>query len=221
MLKAQLKMASPRKSYKNYFLDPLWNNNQILVSVLGICSSLAVTTTLSTAITMGIAVSFVSACSSFFVSLLRNYTPNSVRMITQLIIISLFVIVIDQFLQAFFFNISKTLSVFVGLIITNCIVMGRTESMAKNVPPIPALLDGLGSGLGYGGVLVFVSIIREFFGFGTLMGFQIVPLSWYASDLHPSAYQNMGIMVLAPSAFFILGTMIWLMNIYRSTNTKR
>ncbi|WP_213318482.1 NADH:ubiquinone reductase (Na(+)-transporting) subunit D [Chlamydiifrater volucris] len=213
-------MVNPRRSYKSYFLDPLWNNNQILVSVLGICSSLAVTTTLSTAITMGIAVSFVSACSSFFVSLLRNYTPNSVRMITQLIIISLFVIVIDQFLQAFFFNISKTLSVFVGLIITNCIVMGRTESMAKNVPPIPAFLDGLASGLGYGGVLISVSVIREFFGFGTLMGFQLIPLSWYASDAHPSAYQNMGIMVLAPSAFFILGTMIWLMNIYRSTKNK-
>lgn len=126
------------KSYKSYFLDPLWNNNQPLIAILGICSALAVTTTVNTAITMGLAVSFVTGCSSFFVSLLRKVTPDSVRMITQLIIISLFVIVIDQFLKAFFFNISKTLSVFVGLIITNCIVMGRAESLARNVPPIPA-----------------------------------------------------------------------------------
>lgn len=152
------------KSYKNYFIDPLWNNNQPLIAILGICSALAVTTTISTAITMGLAVSFVTGCSSFFVSLLRKVTPDSVRMITQLIIISLFVIVIDQFLKAFLFNISKMLSVFVGLIITNCIVMGRAESLARNVPPLPAFLDGFASGLGYGWVLVFVSIIREVLG---------------------------------------------------------
>ncbi|MEF9519855.1 NADH:ubiquinone reductase (Na(+)-transporting) subunit D [Chlamydia crocodili] len=209
------------KSYKSYFLDPLWDNNQPLIAILGICSALAVTTTVNTAITMGLAVSFVTGCSSFFVSLLRKATPDSVRMITQLIIISLFVIVIDQFLKAFFFNISKTLSVFVGLIITNCIVMGRAESLARNVPPIPAFLDGFSSGLGYGWVLVSVSIIREFFGFGTILGLQLIPKCFYASEAHPDGYENFGLMVLAPSAFFLLGIMIWGVNILRSKKAKR
>ena len=141
-------MAERTPSLKSYFLEPLWNNNQILIAILGICSALAVTTTLSTALTMGIAVSLVTAFSCFFVSLFRKFTPDSVRMIAQLAIISTFVIVVDQFLRAYLYNISKTLSVFVGLIITNCIVMGRTESMAKNIPPIPAFLDGLSAGLG-------------------------------------------------------------------------
>src|SRR5271170_3005533 len=147
----------------SYFSTQLWNDNQILVAVLGICSALGVTNRLSVSITMGLSVSFVTAFSSFFVSLLRKVTPDSVRMITQLAIISVFVIIIDQFLQAFFFSISKVLSVFVGLIITNCIVMGRTEGMAKNVAPIPAFLDGLGAGLGYAGVLFIIGAIREVF----------------------------------------------------------
>jgi Na+-transporting NADH:ubiquinone oxidoreductase subunit D len=198
---------------KTYFLEPLWKNNQILIAILGICSALAVTTTLSTAITMGVAVSFVTGFSCLFVSLLRKYTPDSVRMIAQLAIISTFVIVVDQFLRAYLFNISKTLSVFVGLIITNCIVMGRTESMAKNVPPMPAFLDGLSAGLGYAWVLVLVAILREFFGFGQLMGYQIIPLSWYATAENPNGYQNFGIMVLAPAAFFIIGFFIWIVNL--------
>ncbi|ANH79162.1 NADH:ubiquinone reductase (Na(+)-transporting) subunit D [Candidatus Chlamydia sanziniae] len=213
-------MSINKKSYKSYFLEPLWNNNQILIAILGICSALAVTTTMNTAITMGLAVSIVTGSSSFFVSLLRKVTPDSVRMITQLIIISLFVIVIDQFLKAFFFNISKTLSVFVGLIITNCIVMGRTESLARHVPPIPAFLDGFAAGLGYGWVLLFTSILREFFGFGTLLGYRILPESLYASAAHPDGYQNLSLMVLAPSAFFLLGIMIWIINILGSKNTK-
>lgn len=204
------------KSYKSYFLDPLWENNQLLIAILGICSSLAVTTTVNTAITMGLAVSFVTGCSSFLVSVLRKITPNSVRMITQLIIISLFVIVIDQFLKAFLFNISKTLSVFVGLIITNCIVMGRSESLARHVSPIPAFLDGFAAGLGYGWVLVVVSVLRELFGLGTILGIQIIPSFVYASAEHPDRYENLGLMLLAPSAFFLLGMMIWVVNILRS-----
>lgn len=205
-------MAERHSPLGSYFLEPLWKNNQILVAILGICSALAVTTTLDTALTMGIAVSLVTACSCLFVSLLRRYTPDSVRMITQLAIISSFVIIVDQFLRAYFYTISKTLSVFVGLIITNCIVMGRTESMARNVPPIPAFLDGLAAGMGYGYILFLVAGLREFFGFGQLFGFQIIPEDWYASAAHPDAYQNFGIMVLAPAAFFILGFFVWIAN---------
>ena len=209
------------KSSLSYFIDALWVNNQPLVAILGICSALAVTTTVTTALTMGLAVSFVTGCSSFVVSLLRKITPESVQMIAQLIIISLFVILIDQFLKAFFFNISKTLSVFVGLIITNCIVMGRAESMARHISPIPAFLDGLGAGLGYGWVLVCISVIRELFGFGTILGFRIIPTIFYSSVSHPDGYENLGLMVLAPSAFFLLGIMIWLVNIIRAQKTKR
>lgn len=209
-------MASKQVPLKNYFFEPLWKNNQILIAILGICSALAVTTTLSTAITMGVAVSIVTGFSCYFVSLLRKYTPDSVRMIAQLAIISSFVILVDQFLRAYFFNISKTLSVFVGLIITNCIVMGRTESMARNVPPIPAFLDGFASGLGYAFILVLVAVLREFFGFGQLFGFQLIPASWYASFEHPDAYQNLGLMVLAPAAFFIIGIMVWIVNVLKN-----
>ena len=133
-------------------------------------------------------------------------------MITQLAVISSFVIIVDQFLRAYFFTISKTLSVFVGLIITNCIVMGRTESMARNVRPLPAFLDGLSAGLGYGGILILVALLREFFGFGQLLGIQLIPEHWYATPEHPQRYQNLGIMVLAPAAFFILGIFIWIAN---------
>jgi Na+-transporting NADH:ubiquinone oxidoreductase subunit D len=196
-----------------YLTSQLWGGNQILVAVLGICSALGVTNRLSVSLTMGLSVSFVTAFSSFFVSLLRKVTPDSVRMITQLAIISVFVIIIDQFLQAYFFSISKVLSVFVGLIITNCIVMGRTEGMAKNVAPIPAFLDGLGAGLGYAFVLFIVGGIRELLGFGQLFGHQVIPLSWYASADHPNGYENMAMMVSPPAAFFILGGMIWVYNI--------
>lgn len=205
-------MAEKQPPLKTYFLEPLWKNNQILVAILGICSALAVTTTLATALTMGIAVSLVTGFSCLFVSILRRYTPDSVRMIAQLAIISLFVIIVDQFLRAYFYNISKTLSVFVGLIITNCIVMGRTESMARNVPPIPAFLDGMAGGLGYAYILFLVAALREFFGFGQLFGIQLIPQTWYANADHPDGYQNFGIMVLAPAAFFILGIFIWIAN---------
>jgi Na+-transporting NADH:ubiquinone oxidoreductase subunit D len=197
---------------QNYFLEPLWKNNQILVAILGICSALAVTTTLPTALTMGIAVSLVTGFSCLFVSFFRKITPDSVRMIAQLAIIASLVIIVDQFLRAYFFDISKTLSVFVGLIITNCIVMGRTESMAKNIPPIPAFLDGFAGGMGYAWVLFFVAGLREFWGFGQLFGIQVIPQSWYASNEHPDAYQNLGLMVLAPAAFFIIGAFVWVAN---------
>lgn len=192
----------------SYLKDQLWHSNQILVAVLGICSALGITSRLSVAITMGLSVTFVTGFSSLFVSLLRNVTPDSVRMITQLAIISVFVTIIDQFLQAFFFPLSKVLSVFVGLIITNCLVMGRAESMAKNVTPAVAFMDGIGAGLGYMAVICFVGAVRELFGFGQLLGYQIVPLSWYASAANPNGYENIGIMVSPPAAFFIIAGMI-------------
>lgn len=197
----------------SYFTNQLWAGNQIFVAILGICSALGVTNRLSVSITMGVSVSFVTAFSCFFVSLFRKMTPDSVRMIAQLAIISLFVIIIDQFLQAYVYSMSKVLSVYVGLIITNCIVMGRTEGMAKNVEPIPAFLDGLGAGLGYAWVLFVVGAIRELFGFGQLFNIQIIPLHWYASAEHPDAYDNFSLMVSPPAAFFIIGGMIWIFNL--------
>lgn len=202
-----------QQSAISYLTNQLWGGNQILVAVLGICSALGVTNRLSVSVTMGLSVAFVTAFSSLFVSMLRKITPESVRMITQLAIISVFVIIIDQFLQAYFFSISKVLSVFVGLIITNCIVMGRTEGMAKNVAPLPAFLDGLGAGLGYAGVLFIIGAIRELFGFGQLFGQQIIPLSWYATAENPDAYDNFALMVSPPAAFFLLGGLIWIFNI--------
>lgn len=202
-------MSTSKPPATSYFTSQLWSENQVLVAILGICSALAVTNRLSVAITMGLSVSFVTGFSSLFVSLLRKITPDSVRMIAQLAIISVFVIIIDQFLQAYFFSISKVLSVFVGLIITNCIVMGRTESMAKNVEPLPAFYDGLGAGMGYAIVLFIVAFIRELFGFGQLFGYQVIPLSWYASAAHPDAYDNFILMVSPPAAFFIIGGLIY------------
>ncbi len=198
---------------KQYFVDPLWRNNQVLAAILGICSALAVTNSMNVSLTMALAVSFVAACSSFFVSLLRKWTPDSVRMITQLAVISMFVIIVDLTLKAYFFDLSKKLSVFVGLIITNCLVMGRAEAMAKNVKPFPAFLDGLGAGLGYGMVLMVVGFFRELLGLGTLFGIQVIPQSWYYTAENPDAYQNFGIMLVAPAAFFLLGCFIWIANI--------
>lgn len=203
-------MADAKPPVMSYFTSQLWKENQVLVAVLGICSALAITNRLSVAITMGLSVAFVTGFSSFFVSLLRKHTPDSVRMIAQLAIISVFVIIIDQFLKAYFFNISKVMSVFVGLIITNCIVMGRTEGMAKNVEPLPALLDGLGAGMGYAIVLVIVGIVRELFGFGQLLGYQVIPLSWYASSTNPNGFENLVLMVSPPAAFFLIGGLIYL-----------
>lgn len=198
---------------RHYFLDPLWKDNQILVAILGICSALAVTIKMEPAFVMALCVMFVTSLSSLFVSLIRKYTPDDVRMIAQLVVISSFVIIVDEFLKAYLYELSKVLSVFVGLIITNCLVMGRTESMARNIEPIPAFLDGLGAATGYGIVIMIVAFIRELFGFGTVFGMQVVPQILYATPEHPSRYVNFNIMALAPSAFFILGFLIWIYNI--------
>lgn len=202
---------------REYFTDQIWGSNQILVAILGICSALAVTTSVQPAVTMGLAVVFVTGCSSFLVSCLRKWTPDSVRMITQLVIISMFVTIVDQLLKAYAYDMSKRLSVFVGLIITNCLVMGRAEAMAKSVKPVPALLDGMGAGLGYAWVLLVVGIVREILGSGTLVGYRIIPNAWYASAEHPDAYANIGIMVLPPGAFFLIGGMIWIANLIKHT----
>lgn len=206
-------MDSKPLPLKEYLVDPLWKNNQILIAILGICSALGITLKVSTAIAMGASVTFVTAGASLFVSILRRYTPDSVRMITQLALISMFVIIVNEFLKAYFFEISKIMSVYVGLIITNCLVMGRAEAMAKSVPPLPAFLDGMGAGLGYAIVICIVAGVREFFGSGALLGFQLIPDAWYATAANPDGYQNFGLMLLAPAAFFILGGMIWVTNI--------
>ncbi len=200
------------RNLKKIYLAQLWENNQILVAILGICSALAVTIKVSVALTMGLAVIFVTGFSSFFVSLLRHHTPENVRMLTQLTIISLLVISVDQFLKAYLYDMSRILSVFVGLIITNCLVMGRAESYAKNMAPIPAFVDGVGAGCGYAIVLLIVAAIREVFGFGTFLGIPLIPESFYASVEHPNRYVNSNLMALAPSAFFILGGLLWIMN---------
>lgn len=203
-------MSQNQQPLKKYFVDPLWNNNQILAAILGICSALAVTTSIQVSLTMGIAVTLVTGCSSFIVSLIRNFTPSSVRMITQLAVISTFVVIVNEVLLAFMYESAKELSVYVGLIITNCLVMGRAEALARNVKPIPAFMDGLGAGLGYAIVLLIVGAIRELLGFGTLLGYQIISNDLYISAENPNAYQNNGLFVTASSAFIILGVFIWI-----------
>ncbi|MCB9681293.1 MAG: NADH:ubiquinone reductase (Na(+)-transporting) subunit D [Alphaproteobacteria bacterium] len=184
--------------------DPMIDNNPVTVQVLGICSSLAVTIQVNRALVMAAALIVVVACSNVVISLMRNIIPPSIRIIVQLSVIASLVICVDQFLQAYLYDISKQLSVFVGLIITNCILMGRAEAFAMANPPWQSFLDGLGNGLGYGMVLLIVSVFREVLGSGTLLGFHVVPQAVY--DL---GYVNMGLMVLAPGAFIILGLLIW------------
>ncbi|MDO6705266.1 MULTISPECIES: NADH:ubiquinone reductase (Na(+)-transporting) subunit D [unclassified Photobacterium] len=198
------------KEMKKVLLGPLVSNNPIALQVLGVCSALAVTTKLETAFVMTLAVTFVTAFSNFFVSLVRNQIPNSVRIIAQMAIIASLVIVVDQILKAYVYDISKQLSVFVGLIITNCIVMGRAEAYAMKSAPLPSLLDGIGNGLGYGFVLITVGFFRELLGSGSIFGVQVLPLisegGWY---------QPNGIMLLAPSAFFLIGFLIWTIRTFR------
>jgi Na+-transporting NADH:ubiquinone oxidoreductase subunit D len=191
-------------------VDPLFDNNPIALQVLGICSALAVTTKLETSIVMSVAVVAVMTLSNFFVSILRNHIPPSIRIIIQLTIIASLVIVTDQILQAFLYDISKQLSVFVGLIITNCIVMGRAEAFAMQNPPGDSVLDGLGNGLGYSLVLIVVGFFRELFGSGELLGYEVLPVvsagGWY---------QPNGLMVLAPGAFFLIGFFIWALRFWK------
>jgi len=190
---------------KDALLDPLITNNPIAVQVLGICSALAVTTKLETSITMCLAVLFVLVLSNFSVSVIRNQIPSSIRMIVQMTIIASLVIIVDQFLKAFAYDISKQLSVFVGLIITNCIIMGRAEAYAMKNPPVLSVMDGIGNALGYSLILLFVGTMRELFGSGTLLGYPVLtvatePGGWYRAN---------GLMLLSPSAFFLIGFFIW------------
>ncbi|SJN56113.1 NADH:ubiquinone reductase (Na(+)-transporting) subunit D [Vibrio ruber] len=198
------------KDLKKSLLGPVLDNNPIALQVLGVCSALAVTTKLETAFVMTVAVMFVTALSNFFVSLIRNHIPNSVRIIVQMAIIASLVIVVDQVLKAYLYEISKQLSVFVGLIITNCIVMGRAEAFAMKEAPIPSLIDGIANGLGYGFVLISVGFFRELFGSGKIFGMEVLPLvnngGWY---------QPNGLMLLAPSAFFLIGFLIWIIRVFK------
>jgi Na+-transporting NADH:ubiquinone oxidoreductase subunit D len=197
-------------SKKRILLDPLIENNPIGLQVLGICSALAVTTKLETAAVMSVAVVAVIALSNLSISILRDFIPPSIRIIVQLTIIASLVIVTDQILQAFLFETSKQLSVFVGLIITNCIVMGRAEAFAMQNGPIESFIDGIGNGLGYGLVLLLVGFFRELFGSGSLFGVQVLPL---ASE--GGWYQPNGLMVLSPAAFFLIAGFIWIVRTVR------
>ena len=185
----------------------IWKENPVAYQVLGICSALAVTVKMSTAIVMGIALTMVTAFSSLLISSLRKKIPSNIRIIAELAIIASLVIVTDQILKAFFYDISKQLSIFVGLIITNCIVLGRAEAFAMANKPLDSFLDGIGNGLGYSLILVFVAFVRELLGSGKLLGFNIIP-----QFIVDAGYQNMGLMVLAPGAFFIIGLLVWLKN---------
>jgi Na+-transporting NADH:ubiquinone oxidoreductase subunit D len=202
-------------SFKKTILDPLFNNNPIALQILGICSALAVTTKLETVLVMSLAVVFVTGFSSLSVSLIRHHIPSSIRIIVQMTIIASLVIITDQILKAFLFEASKALSVYVGLIITNCIVMGRAEGYALKNSPFMSFLDGIGNGIGYSVVLIFVGVLRELFGSGSLLGYQILPLlkdgGWYQSN---------GLMLLSPSAFFLIGLFIWLLRSFKKDQVE-
>ena len=191
---------------REILLSPIFTNNPIALQILGVCSALAVTSSLKVTLVMCLALTVVTAFSNFFIACIRNQVPGSIRIIVQMIIIASLVIVVDQVLKAYAYEVSKQLSVFVGLIITNCIVMGLTEAFAMQNPPIPSFFDGIGNGLGYSVVLLFVATVRELIGSGSLYGFEILPLvtngGWYYSN---------GLMLLPPSAFFVIGGFIWLL----------
>ncbi len=197
------------KKQREAVFDPLSDNNPITIQILGICSALAVTVRVDKAIVMSIAVIAVLCCSNVIISVLRNWIPNSIRIIIMLAVVASLVIIVDEALKAFLYDLSKELSVFIGLIITNCIIMGRAEAFAMQNKPWDSFLDGLGNGAGYGIILVVVSVFREVLGSGTLLNFSVVPQSLY--DL---GYQNMGLMVLSPGAFIVLGLLIWAQRAY-------
>ena len=202
-------MAIIDNKSKEALTDPLMKNNPISLQVLGICSALAVTVQLNTAVVMTLAVVSVLSISNTVISILRKMIPGKVRIIVQLSVIASLVILTDQILQAYMYDISKQLSVFVALIITNCVVMGRAEAFAMQNTPGKSFLDGLGNGLGYGGILISVAFFRELLGSGTVYGLSVVPESFYAAG-----YQNMGLMVLSPGAFIILGLIVWAQRIF-------
>ncbi len=198
---------------KELLFEPIFENNPIALQILGICSALAVTSNLKVTLVMCVALTLVTAFSSFFVALVRKHIPNSIRIIVQMTIIASLVILVDEILKAVAYDVSKQLSVFVGLIITNCIVMGRAEAFAMQNAAVPSFLDGIGNGLGYSVLLIALAIVRELFGSGTLLGYEILPLvsdgGWYVPN---------GLLLLPPSAFFIIGFFIWIL---RSVKTEQ
>ncbi|MCL5041225.1 MAG: NADH:ubiquinone reductase (Na(+)-transporting) subunit D [Gammaproteobacteria bacterium] len=195
-----------KASAKQVLFEPIFSNNPIALQVLGICSALAVTTSLSVTLVMCVALTAVCALSNLFISIIRNQIPSAIRMIVQMVIIASLVILVDQILKAYAYETSRQLSVFVGLIITNCIVMGRAEAFAMQNPPHMSFLDGVGNGLGYSFILIVVAVIRELFGAGTLLGFEILQ-----SVNNGGWYQPNGMLLLPPSAFFIIGFTIWIL----------
>ena len=203
-------------SIKETLTDPIVKNNTIALQILGICSALAVTSSMKVTLVMCIALTLVTAFSNFGISLVRNHTPGSIRIIVQMVIIASLVIVVDQFLKAYAFAISKQLSVFVGLIITNCIVMGRAEAFAMKNPPLISFLDGIGNGLGYSAMLIALAVVRELLGSGKLFGFEILPLvtegGWYVPN---------GLLLLPPSAFFLIGLYIWALRSVRKEQVEK
>jgi Na+-transporting NADH:ubiquinone oxidoreductase subunit D len=201
---------------KELLLAPIFKNNPIALQILGICSALAVTSNLKITLFMCLSLTMVCAFSNLFVSCVRNVMPSSIRMIGQLAIIASLVIVVDQLLKAYAYDVSKQLSVFVGLIITNCIVMGRAEAFAMANPPIPSFFDGLGNGIGYSAMLIALAVVRELFGSGTLLGFEILAQvkngGWYVPN---------GLLLLPPSAFFLIGLFIWVLRTWKKDQIER
>ena len=204
------------KQYKEILAKPLLEENPITLQILGICSALAVTSNLSVTLVMCVALTSVVSFSNLFISIIRNYIPSSVRIIVQMTIIASLVIVVDELLKAYDYETSKKLSVFVGLIITNCIVMGRAEAFAMKNPPLPSFLDGVGNGLGYSIVLMIVAFFRELFGAGTLWGIEVMPSvangGWYVPN---------GMMLMPPSAFFLIGLFIWALRSWKKTQVEK
>jgi len=203
-------MAIDRQELKAVILKPILANNPIALQVLGVCSALAVTSKLETALVMCLALTLVTACSNMLISLIRHQIPSSIRIIVQMTVIASLVIVVDQLLKAYAFNTAKQMSVFVGLIITNCIVMGRAEAYAMKNGPVMSFFDGIGNGLGYSAILICVAVIRELFGSGSILGYTILtPIKdggWY---------QTNGLLLLPPSAFFIIGLLIWALRTWK------
>lgn len=201
---------------KELLFKPILDNNPIALQILGICSALAVTTGLKVTLVMCVALTMVTAFSNLFIALIRNHIPNSIRIIVQMVVIASLVIVVDQFIKALAYDISKQLSVFVGLIITNCIVMGRAEAFAMKNPPLPSFVDGIGNGLGYSALLIVLAVFRELFGAGKLLGYEILPLvtdgGWYVPN---------GLMLMPPSAFFLIGLIIWGLRSYKKNQVEK
>ena len=201
---------------KKVLFGPIVDTNPIVLQILGICSALAVTSNLNTTLTMCLALTLVTAFSSFFISIIRNHIPSSIRIIVQMAIIASLVIVVDQFLKAYAYSVSKSLSVFVGLIITNCIVMGRAEAYAMKNPPVPSFIDGIGNGLGYSVILIILGVIRELFGSGKLFGIEVFQVvndgGWYVPN---------GMLLLPPSAFFLIGLIIWALRSWKPEQVEQ